>query len=222
MNTHDVPMILFTVVTQMCVGAFLVLGTVHVGVAIRGRENSVVERTSRPVLYAIGPAMVFGLFVSMFHMGYPAHTLNVLRHPQTSWLSREIMFGSGFALLGFVFAMLSWFKRPTFAIQRVLAVFTAIVGIGLLVCESMIYYSLVTVPAWHNWWVPFSFAATTIILGTLSVACALMITAMVRHSHEAAGPSAREKHPKTTGWWSRHVTEEIRAINAPTDDQEWD
>ncbi|PJZ39269.1 dimethylsulfoxide reductase, partial [Leptospira kmetyi] len=52
MNTHDVPMILFTVVTQMCVGAFLVLGTVHVGVAIRGRENSVVERTSRPVLYA--------------------------------------------------------------------------------------------------------------------------------------------------------------------------
>lgn len=222
MNTHDVPMILFTVVTQMCVGAFLVLGTAHVGAAIRGRENSVVERTSRPVLYAIGPAMVFGLFVSMFHMGYPAHTLNVLRHPQTSWLSREIMFGSGFALLGFVFAMLSWFKRPTFAIQRVLAVFTAIVGIGLLVCESMIYYSLVTVPAWHNWWVPFSFAATTIILGTLSVACALMITAMVRHSHEAAGPSAREKHPKTTGWWSRHVTEEIRAINAPTDDQEWD
>ena len=57
MNTHDVPMILFTVVTQMCVGAFLVLGTVHVGVAIRGRENSVVERTSRPVLYAIGPAL---------------------------------------------------------------------------------------------------------------------------------------------------------------------
>jgi hypothetical protein len=46
------------------------------------------------------------------------HTLNVLRHPQTSWLSREIMFGSGFALLGFVFAMLSWFKRPAFAIQR--------------------------------------------------------------------------------------------------------
>lgn len=223
MNTHDVPMILFTVVTQMCVGAFfLVLGTAHVGAAIRGRENSVVERTSRPVLYAIGPAMVFGLFVSMFHMGYPAHTLNVLRHPQTSWLSREIMFGSGFALLGFVFAMLSWFKRPAFAIQRVLAVVTAIVGIGLLVCESMIYYSLVTVPAWHSWWVPFSFAATTIILGTLSVACALMITAMVRHRHETAVPSAREKHPKTTGWWSRHVTEEIRAINAPTDDQEWD
>ena len=48
MNTHDVPMILFTVVTQMCVGAFLVLGTAHVGAAIRGRENSVVERTSRP------------------------------------------------------------------------------------------------------------------------------------------------------------------------------
>lgn len=34
MNTHDVPMILFTVVTQMCVGAFLVLGTAHVGAAI--------------------------------------------------------------------------------------------------------------------------------------------------------------------------------------------
>ena len=220
MHTHDIPMILFTIVTQMCVGAFVVLGFVHVGAAIKRRENSVVERASRPVLYAIGPAMVFGLFVSMFHMGYPAHTLNVLRHPQTSWLSREIMFGSGFALLGFAFALVSWFRRASFTVQRILAALTTIVGIGLVVCESMIYYSLVTVPAWHSWWVPFSFAATSIILGTLAVACAVMITAMVRHRHETTGTPAKETPPTTTGWWSRYVTDEIHATNAPTDDQD--
>lgn len=39
MNTHDVPMILFTVVTQMCVGAFLVLGTAHVGGSHQGTRK---------------------------------------------------------------------------------------------------------------------------------------------------------------------------------------
>ena len=192
MNTHDVPMILFTVVTQMCVGAFLVLGTAHVGAAIRGRENSVVERTSRPVLYAIGPAMVFGLFVSMFHMGYPAHTLNVLRHPQTSWLSREIMFGSGFALLGFVFAMLSWFKRPAFAIQRVLAVVTAIVGIGLLVCESMIYILLGDGPGLAQLVGAFLLCSDDHHLGN-------SLSGLCTHDHRDGASSSRNSCPLSQG-----------------------
>lgn len=221
MNTHDIPMILFTVVTQMCVGAFLVLGVAQVGSAAKRGGNDVVERVNRPVLYAIGPVMVFGLIVSMLHMGYPAHTLNVLHHPQTSWLSREIMFGCGFALLGFLYALLTWFRLVSFAVQRMLALLTAAVGVGLVVCESMIYYSLVTIPAWHSWWVPFSFAATTIILGTLSVACALMITAMVRRRHEMFGIPARDHGAESSGWWSRHITGEIHTINAPTGTEEW-
>lgn len=224
MNTHDIPMILFTVVTQMCVGAFLALGVVQVVAASRRHSDEIVERVSRPVLYAIGPAMVFGLIVSMFHMGYPLNTLNVIRHPQSSWLSREILFGCGFAALGFVYAVVAWFRLVSFRTRRVLAAITAVVGAGLVVCESMIYFSVVTIPAWHSWWVPFSFSMTTVILGSLSVSCALMVTAMVRRRNELSGlpvRPARGVGQAQGGFIQRRIKGEIEAINAPTGADEW-
>ncbi|MGO3797533.1 MAG: dimethyl sulfoxide reductase anchor subunit family protein, partial [Pauljensenia sp.] len=175
MNVSDVPMVLFTVITQMCVGAFVTLGVIQLVASLR-HDPTTVERVTHPVLYAIGPAMIFGLAVSTFHMHDPLHALNVIRHWDSSWLSREIIFGCSFAGLGFLFAILEWFRKGSFALRRALAVLTALMGIALVIAESMIYYSLTTVPAWHTWGVPLHFAGTTLILGSLAVACALMVT----------------------------------------------
>ncbi|HEX7806903.1 MAG TPA: DmsC/YnfH family molybdoenzyme membrane anchor subunit, partial [Cellulomonas sp.] len=92
MNTHELPMIIFTVLAQMSVGAFVVLGVVQVVASRRfGKES--VDKVTDPALYAIGPALVLGLVASMFHMNDVFHTLNVVRHIGSSWLSREIVFG---------------------------------------------------------------------------------------------------------------------------------
>ena len=172
MNTHELPMILFTVLSQMSVGAFVALGVVQI-LAVGRYPRSVIDRLADPALLAIGPTLVLGLIASMFHMNDIANTFNVFRNIGTSWLSREIVFGVAFATLGFLFFIMQWRKIASPGIRQALAALTALVGLGLVWCQSMIYYSLVTVPAWHHWATPLRFFATTILLGSLAIGVAM-------------------------------------------------
>lgn len=175
MNLHELPMIFFTVMAQMSVGAFLVLGVIQLFGSLR-HDSKTIDRVADPALYAIGPTLVLGLIASMFHMNDVFHVLNVFRGWQSSWLSREIIFGMGFAGLGFLFALMQWFKWGSARLRQVLAAITALVGVGLLVVMSMIYYSLRTVPAWHSWFTPAQFIITAVLLGSLAVGTAFMLT----------------------------------------------
>ena len=67
MNLGELPMIAFTVLSQMSVGAFIVLGLVQL---LGGTKYSVkvIDRLADPALFAIGPTLVAGLIASMFHM----------------------------------------------------------------------------------------------------------------------------------------------------------
>ncbi|SDB84144.1 anaerobic dimethyl sulfoxide reductase subunit C (DMSO reductase anchor subunit) [Sanguibacter gelidistatuariae] len=179
MNVHELPMILFTILAQMSVGAFVVLGIIQI-VAARRFGSAAIDKVTDPALFAIGPVMVLGLIVSMFHMNDLTNTLNVLRHFDSSWLTREIVFGSAFAGLGFVFAFLQWKKWGSTRQRQALALVTAAVGLMLVTSMSMIYYSLITVPAWHTLATPAQFFTTTFLLGALAVGAALMGTVMWR------------------------------------------
>ena len=230
MNVHDIPMVLFTVISQLAVGTFITLGVLRL-FAARRHDARTVDRVVSPVLYAIGPAMVFGLAVSMLHMNDITHTFNVIRHWDSSWLSREILFGVSFAGFGFLFALLEWFKLGSGVLRQIVAGITAVLGVGLVVAESGIYYSLVTVPAWHSWAIPFQFVGTTMLLGPLAVGSALMVTTLVRaRTQERA--SAAEAGDKATkagaaeakqpqGGLALQVRTRVQEINAPTNDAEW-
>jgi anaerobic dimethyl sulfoxide reductase subunit C (anchor subunit) len=178
-NIHELPMIVFTVLAQMSVGAFVVLGVVQVFASRRyGREA--VDRVTDPALYAIGPTLVLGLVASMFHMNDVMNTLNVIRHVQSSWLSREIVSGVAFAGLGFLFALAQWFRWGTTRLRQIVAAVTAVTGLVLVLSMSMIYYSLPTVPAWNTWATPAQFYVTTFLLGSLAVGAAFMGTVLWR------------------------------------------
>ncbi|WP_124055422.1 dimethyl sulfoxide reductase anchor subunit family protein [Arcanobacterium ihumii] len=222
MNVHELPMILFTVIAQMCVGAFIILGIMQLRLASK-HNTTTVERLTLPVLYVLGPIMIAGLAVSMLHMNDPFHVLNVLRHFNSSWLTREILFGTGFAGLGFVFAITQWFNLGSQKLRTIIAILAALVGTGLIICMGMIYMSLKAVPAWNTPIVMIHFFATAIILGALAVAAALMATALIRlHKNKNTAPVAVPEKPvatdgKDTLGWKRNAT----AINAPTTQTEW-
>ena len=192
-------MILFTVIAQMCVGAFLVLGVVQTLGSLRFSAKAI-DQVADPALLAIGPAMVFGLAVSMFHMHDVTNTFKVVRHVGSSWLSREILFGTGFAALGFLFAVVQLLKWGHPRLRQGLAVLTALVGVGLVYSMSMIYYSLVTVPAWHSWFVPLQFFATTVILGSLAIGTAFVITTSVQARQVARGVAAPDADSGRKVW----------------------
>ena len=179
MKIHELPMIIFTVFAQMSVGTFVLLGVIQLVARVRYGSQAI-DKITDPILYAIGPAMVFGLIASMFHMNDITNTFNVLRHWDSSWLSREIILGAAFAGLGFLFALLQWKKWGSATLRQVLAGITAVVGLALVYAMSMIYYTLVTVPAWNTFATPAQFFTTTFLLGALAVGMALMSTIMWR------------------------------------------
>ena len=182
MNVHELPLILFTVLGQMCVGAFVVLGIVQVfGRARYGK--AAVDAIADPALYAIGPVLVLGLLGSMLHLGNPINAINTLRHLDSSWLSREIVFGVGFAGLGFLFAMLQFLRWGSATLRQVLAIATAVVGLAFIWVMAMVYFSLPTVPAWNMWTTPAQFYLTAGLLGTLAVGAALMGGVMFRRQN---------------------------------------
>ena len=171
MQTHELPMILFTVLSQMSVGAFLALGVVQT-LAVSRYSSKTIDRLADPALLAIGPTLVAGFLASMLHMNDVTNTINVLRHWNSSYLSREIIVGMAFAGLGFVFTVMQWRRMGSAGLRRALALVTAAVGVLLVWVQSMVYYSLVTVPAWNTWATPLRFFATTVLLGSLAVGVA--------------------------------------------------
>jgi anaerobic dimethyl sulfoxide reductase subunit C len=180
MDTQELPLVFFTIMAQMSVGCFVVLGAIHMfGGRKLGAER--VDRLSDPAPYAIGPVMVVGLLVSIIHLGNPWNALNAINHLSTSWLSREIFLGCSFAALGAAFAISQKMKWFTPLLRQLLAGLTAIVGLGLIFAMSMVYM-LPTVPGWDSWATPVTFYTTAFLLGSLAVGAAFVaILALARH-----------------------------------------
>lgn len=186
MNVHELPLILFTLLSQMAVGSFVVLGVVQV-FARRKHDPATVDRLTTPALYAIGPVMVAALIVSMLHLGNPINALNVLNHLGSSWLSREILFGCTFTGLGAAFAICQWRGWFTTTVRQILAGVTALVGLVFVYATANVYL-IETVPAWNSWTTPVTFYATTFLLGALAIGTAFVITQTVRQ-HRTTKPA---------------------------------
>lgn len=187
MNAGELPMIAFTVLAQMSVGAFVVLGVINVLARLAGYSTAAIDEISDPAAYAIGGTLVLGLIASVFHMHDVFHVLYVFRHIDSSWLSREIVAGMAFAAAGFVYAACQFRKWGSPGFRQALALLTAVLGIVLVWCMSMIYYSLATVPAWHTWLTPARFAVTALLLGAFAIGAAFMAMIMLRRRGGAVG-----------------------------------
>ena len=102
MNSQEWALIAFTILAQMSVGAFLVLGIIHTYAARKaGLEEA--DRLSDRALIAIVITLGLGMLASLFHLGSPLSAPRAVTNLATSWLSREILAGVLFALLGVVF-----------------------------------------------------------------------------------------------------------------------
>jgi len=172
MAGHEWSLVLFTVVMQMAVGAFVMLGGVHwFAKKWYGLEQA--DRMSDRALVAIGPAVVFALLATLFHLGNPINGPRALVHVASSWLSREILLSLVFSGGGAVFAFMQWRKLGTAPARNLLALCVAAVGLVLVFAMSMVY-RLPTVPAWNTGATIVTFFVTTFLLGGMAMGCALV------------------------------------------------
>lgn len=180
MFLQEWPLTFFTILSQMAVGAFIILGFIQVtarrSVARAGdsaeAKSQALERVSDAALYAIGPLMVAGFVAAFFHLGNPINGFNVLRGIGNSPLAQEVMMGAGFAVLGFAFAATQWFHWGSPKLRFGLAIITALWGLAFVWSMARLYM-LPTIPHWNHWTTPAQFYVTTFLTGALAIGTAL-------------------------------------------------
>lgn len=199
---EELPMILFTVIAQMAIGAFWALGFVQLLGRLRKLPGDAIDRVTDTSLFAVGPLLILGFFAAFFHLNDPFHAPFTLLHVGSSWLSRELLSGVLFGGFGFVFAACQWNKWLSRTIRDVLAVLTALSGLALLISMSGVYCTVRTIPAWHTPAVPVFFFASALLTGPLAVALSLLLV-------WKKALSAIEATPEAKGWRSRLAVGQI-------------
>jgi anaerobic dimethyl sulfoxide reductase subunit C (anchor subunit) len=171
-NIRDWALVFFTVLAQMSVGSFVVLGVVHF-FAIRKAGMEEADRLSDRALLAIIPTLALGLISSLFHLGTPMIAPLAVTNVGQSWLSREVLSGVLLFLVGALFVFLQWRKIGSFAMRNIVAWIAAFIGLALVFNMSHIYM-LPTEPAWDTLATPFMFYTTTLLLGLLAMGTAMV------------------------------------------------
>ena len=191
METRDWSLVVFTVLTQAAVGAFLTLQILRYLSARRGAREGRASGVRNPARWTATPLLVVlavlsvGLFAALFHLSTPLQAARAVVNFSSSWLSREIVFGSLFAALLSALAFLEWRAanpaegRPetgagpanptSSALAAWLPRLTAAAGLAFLGCQIGIYL-LPAQPAWNSFATPAAFGGTALRLGVLGVA----------------------------------------------------
>ena len=140
----EMPLVAFTLLVQMAVGAFW---------AAQWMTDSI------PLIpyLLIGACLGLGGFFSFAHLGAKRNAWRAPFHLKKSWLSREILFvglfGAGW-LAGFVLPEMKWV--------------TSLLGVGLIYSMAKVY-QLRTMPAWNTWRTTAGFFITSALLGQLAM-----------------------------------------------------
>lgn len=171
---HPAPsVILFTVFSGIGFGFLALLG---LGVPVATGWTAF-------FLWGLGYALaVGGLLASTFHLGHPERAFRAFSQWQTSWLSREGVASVATLVLLAPMAAGQWLGL---AVPPVLGWIGAAGCAATVLCTSMIYAQLKTVPRWHHWITPvlflvFALTGGLILAGQmLAVPAALALSAIL-------------------------------------------
>lgn len=189
MDTSELALVFFSILAQLAVGTFLVLGVITLWVRQKvGKQQS--ERLAGWGWWAILIVMVLALVASLTHLGNVKNAYLSILNLETAWLSREILFALLFTGSAGLYAFLTSRKVGSNNMQSVLWVVAAIFGIALVFSMSMIYSYIRTQPAWNSPFTTISFFITTLLLGSLGAG---VVTAANYLSIKKMDPECKEE-----------------------------
>jgi len=151
------PLIVMLVLTQMSVGTFAVLAAFQAAGSAR---------------IGVLAALLVGqlaLAASTAHLGRPIHAYRALKMWKRSWLSREVLCFTVFAMASSAFAATLWLDLPG---PLVASGFTGAAGIAGIISSAYIY-RVPARPAWNSWMTVAEFFLTALLLGPLLAGCFL-------------------------------------------------
>jgi DMSO reductase anchor subunit len=170
-------LVLFTLLAQMAVGAFITLGVVGAWLAEMAGAAFSWKLIETPML-AVGVLMGLALLASFFHLGTPTNAWRALANLRKSCLSREVLSAGLFTANCVLFGAMGWMGIGSAAARGALALLTAAFGIALIYNMARVY-ALRGRPSWDNPGTPLSFFSTAALLGVLFAGSLLALVGMV-------------------------------------------
>ena len=171
LRSHETSLVVFTLLAQFVVGAFLSLWSLPLLTSGIGLEVSL-HAPTMAILVGVTGLLAVGLGISTAHLGKPWRCYRSLNNLRCSWVSREIL------AMGLFFGSLTLFTTFTFLnvlgpwVHWGLGSIVAMCGIASIFTMSKIYM-IPARPFWnhsHTW---VSFYASAFILGPYLVAAVL-------------------------------------------------
>lgn len=193
------PLVFMTVLTQLAVGAMAsILGFQ----LLRGPEI-VAAAASGALLITM-----LALGASTLHLGRPIHAYRALRMWRRSWLSREVLFFSGFAGFGLLYTAALWLGSKGSSIVGMGTVLSGVAG----AFASARLYTVPARPAWNNKHTFAEFFLSAALTGSLF--SSLVIPAAQHTLVSIAGATALAMLLQQVGkffWLLRSQTYELRS-----------
>ena len=156
---HEWPLMVFTVLGQCVVGAFIVLA-----MALLTQRSAEEQRRIHLSMFFLWALMAVAFIASVLHLGSPLRAFNSLNRLGASPLSNEIGSGSLFFALGGIYWLLAMINKMPRLLGKIWLVVTMLAGIGFVYAMCRVY-EINTVPTWNNLYTAFSFGLTVLIGG---------------------------------------------------------
>lgn len=165
MKREDLPLIGFTLLVQLALGAVFAAAML----TLRLGSESVAAPLAGRLFWVALPALIAGLGLSLLHLGTPLGAIRALRNLGSSWLSREVLVTSLFTALTGVAAILQGTGRPYVNLLWLagLTGFAAVFTMGRL-------YQATFRPAWTTPFTPVSFFTASLALGAAAGAVVVL------------------------------------------------
>ncbi len=164
---YQLPLVLFTVMSQWGVGAVLAL-TLYQGVTAKS-ANAFQGKSLRYLVAAIWLIEVVGSSMSMGHLGTPFAAYRSVLGIAHSWLSREaIVFVMLNGLIS-LWALSNWLQPRASARNLWLGILCSVFGLPAILVTAQVYYQMLAHPLWHTPATQFSFIGSALILGFASL-----------------------------------------------------
>lgn len=173
MNFREWALPFYTILMQLAVGALIVLWILRWAVGRRFNPEEINRVLSNPLLI-ISFTVVVAMLSSHLHLSRPLQSFYAVRNFRSSWLSREIVFTVLFFLMLSAVLYFSRFKQEQHRLITTLGWLAVVLGLTVIYCMGKIYL-LPTQLAWNSPFVIISFYVTTLLLGTMTIACLLLL-----------------------------------------------
>lgn len=156
---HELPLVIFTVLAQSVVGAFLLSALVLISAKDKFYRSHV-HKAQLLLLALLG----IGFIASILHLGSPWRAFNSLNRIGESMLSNEIASGAIFFALFGIYWLLAMLDKMPKALGNLWLIFTAVVGCAFMYMMNQVYH-ISSVPTWNSSLTSWSFYLTIVLSG---------------------------------------------------------